>query len=150
MGASQLLLSLDTGTHFCAVVAESAFSNFREIAYDRMGQRLHLGPWIGRTILRPIVETAFIRSSWKYNLHMQSISPEDSVAAARVPVFLIHGLMDSNIPIRHSRRMHARNPSTILWEVPNADHCGAISTANQEFAQRVLRWFSDHSSPARI
>lgn len=148
MGASQLLQSLDSGTHFCAVIAESPFSNFREIAYDRMGQPFHLGPWVGRTILRPIVEVAFLRARWKYNLDLQAISPEDSAAAAKVPVFLIHGQVDSNIPIRHSRQIQSHNPGTPLWEVPNADHCGAISAAKQEFEQRVLRWFSDHSSRA--
>src|SRR5580765_4363488 len=34
MGAAQLLQSLETETRFCAVVAESSFSTFREIAYD--------------------------------------------------------------------------------------------------------------------
>jgi hypothetical protein len=34
---------------------------------------------------------------------MQQISPEDAVAATRVPVFLIHGQIDSNIPLRHAR-----------------------------------------------
>jgi uncharacterized protein len=146
MGASQLLQSLDTGTHFCAVVAESPFSNFREIAYDRMGQPFHLGPWLGRTILRPVVEVAFLRARWKYKLNMEVISPADSVAATKVPVFLIHGQADGNIPIRHSRRIQSHDPTIPLWEVPNADHCGAISTAPQEFEPRVLRWFSDHSS----
>src|SRR5260370_385048 len=35
MGAAQLLQSLQTEPHFCAVAAESPFSSFREIAYDR-------------------------------------------------------------------------------------------------------------------
>ena len=83
MGAAQLLQSLDTHPHFCAVAAESSFANFREIAYDRMGQPFHLGPWVGRTILRPLVEVAFLRARWKYNLNMQEISPENSVAATK-------------------------------------------------------------------
>ena len=37
MGAAQLLQSLQTESHFCAVAAESPFSSFREIAYDRVG-----------------------------------------------------------------------------------------------------------------
>jgi uncharacterized protein len=147
MGAAQLLQSLDTGTHFCAIVAESSFSNFHEIAYDRMGQPFHLGPWFGRTFLRPLVEAAFLRARWKFNLDLQRVSPEDAVAATQVPVLLIHGQIDSNIPVRHSRRIHARNAKTVLWEVPNADHCGAISTAPQEFERRVLNWFGDHSQP---
>ncbi len=48
MGAAQLLQSLDTHPHLCAVVAESSFASFREIAYDRMGQPFQPGP-VGRT-----------------------------------------------------------------------------------------------------
>ncbi|MFZ0863191.1 MAG: alpha/beta fold hydrolase [Candidatus Sulfotelmatobacter sp.] len=144
MGASQLLESLDTHPRFCAVATESPFASFREIAYDRMGQPFHLGPWVGRTILRPLIEVAFLRARLKYHLNMQEISPEDSVAATRIPVFLIHGQIDSNIPVRHSRLIHARNSNTQLWEVPAADHCGAITTAPQEFKQRLLAWFVPH------
>ncbi len=144
MGAAQLLQSLDAHAHFCAVGAESSFASFREIAYDRMGQPFHLGPWVGRTILRPLVEIAFLRVRWKYGLDVRGISPEDSVAAATTPVLLIHGQIDSNIPIRHSRLIHAAAPSTELWEVPGADHCGAISAAPEEFQQRPLAWFVPH------
>jgi pimeloyl-ACP methyl ester carboxylesterase len=141
MGAAELLQALAVEGRFCAVAAESSFSTFREIAYDRMGQPFHLGPWFGRTIFRPVVEFAFLYVRWKYRLNMQQISPKDSVAATSVPVFLIHGQIDSNIPIRHSRQIHANNPNTVLWEVSNADHCGAISAAPQEFEQRLLKWF---------
>jgi len=154
MGAAQLLQSLDTGIHFCAVAVESPFANFREIAYDRMGQPFHLGPWVGRTLLRPLVEIALLRARWKYGLDMRRVSPEESVAATPVPVLLIHGQVDSNIPVRHSRLIHVRNPNARLWEVPGADHCGAISTAPQEFERTVVEWFGKHemeqitSSPA--
>jgi pimeloyl-ACP methyl ester carboxylesterase len=141
MGAAELLQSLDAGTRFCAVAAESSFATFREIAYDRMGQPFHLGPWVGRTVLRPVVEIAFLRAWLKYGLRMWQISPEESVAATKVPVLLIHGQVDSNIPVRHSRQIHERAPSAQFWEVPGADHCGAISTAPREFQQRVLEWF---------
>ena len=91
MGAAELLQSLAVEPQFCAVAAESSFSNFREIAYDRMGQPLHLGPWFGRTLLRPIVEFAFLYVRWEYGFDMSEVSPENSVAATAVPVLLIHG-----------------------------------------------------------
>jgi pimeloyl-ACP methyl ester carboxylesterase len=144
MGAAQLLQSLSTHPNFCAVAAESSFANFREIAYDRMGQPFHLGPWVGRTILRPLVEIAFLRARLKYHLNMQEISPEDSVARTDIPVLLIHGQIDRNIPVRHSQIIHARNPNTQLWEVPHADHCGASNTSPQEFERRLLSWFTPH------
>jgi len=142
MGAAQLLQSLDAHTNFCAVAVESPFANFREIAYDRMGQPFHLGPWVGRTFLRPLVEFAFLRARWKFNLNMNQISPENSAATTNVPILLIHGEIDSNIPIRHSRRIQALAPNTQLWEVPGADHCAAYSTAPQEFEKRILDWFA--------
>jgi pimeloyl-ACP methyl ester carboxylesterase len=140
-GAAQLLQSLPAGAPFCAVTAESAFANFREVAYDRMGQPFHLGSWVGRTLLRPLVEIAFLRARWKYGLDMRQVSPEDAVAGTHVPVLLIHGQIDSNIPVRHSRRMHVLAPQTVLWEVAGADHCGAIAAAPREFQNRLLAWF---------
>ena len=142
MGAAELLQSLAGGTRFCAVVAESSFANFREIAYDRMGQPFGVGPWVGRTVLRPVVEIAFLRARWKYKVNMQQVSPEDAVAATHVPVLLIHGIVDSNIPVRHSRAMHKLAPRTVLWVVPGADHCGAMSAAPVEFETHVLGWFA--------
>jgi uncharacterized protein len=148
MGAAQLLQSLDAGTHFCAVAAESSFADFREIAYDRMGQPFHLGPWIGQTVLRPLVEFAFLRARWKYGLNMNQVSPANAVAATTIPVLLIHGQADSNIPVRHSRIIHSLTPATGLWEVSGADHCGAISTAPEEFEHRLLGWYDTHTSTA--
>jgi uncharacterized protein len=150
MGAAQLLQSLAAGAQFYAVIAESPFSNFREIAYDRMGQPFHLGTWVGRTILRPVVEVAFLRGQWKYGLNMQQVSPEIALAKTHIPILLIHGQIDSNIPVRHSRRIHSLNPETVLWEVPHADHCGAIATAPGEFETRLLERFGGKSSSPHI
>jgi alpha-beta hydrolase superfamily lysophospholipase len=140
MGAAGLLQSLHQEP-FCAVVAESPFSSFREVAYDRVAQFFRTGPWLGRTILRPVVDFAFIYAKWKYKLDFEQVSPENSVAVAKVPVLLIHGQLDRNIPVRHSRRIAARNSSIVLWEVPGADHCGAIGIALAEFERRVITWF---------
>lgn len=148
MGAAQLLQSLAVESGFCAVAAESSFSSFREIAYDRMGQPFHVGPWLGRTILRPVVEVAFLSARFRYHLDMEQVSPENAVAMTHVPVLLIHGQIDSNIPLRHAHQIQSRNRNVVLWEVPNADHCGAFNAAPQEFEQRVLQWFSD-GAPTR-
>lgn len=90
MGAAQLLQSVAVEQEFCAVVAESSFANFREIAYDRLGQRFHAGPWVGRTVLRPVIEIALAYVRWKYRVLLASASPEDAVAGTHVPVLLVH------------------------------------------------------------
>ena len=143
MGAAQLLQSFSEGTRFCAVVAESPFSNFREIAYDRMGQQFGAGPWVGQTLLRPVVFAAFLRARYKYGLNMEQVSPEDSLRQSDTPVFLIHGADDHNIPPRHSERiLRSRPQTTMIWRVPGADHCGAIGAFPEEFGQRLLDFYA--------
>ena len=147
MGAAQLLQSLDVEPRFCAVAAESPFSSFREIAYDRVGQLFHTGSWLGRSLLRPVVEVAFNYARRKYQLKFEHVSPENAVAATKVPVLLIHGRSDANIPVQHSRSITARNPHVVLWEVPNADHCVAITAAPYELEQRLVAWFNGRPRP---
>lgn len=150
MGAAALLQSLKSETRFCAVVAESPFSSFREIAYDRVGQFFHAGPWLGRTILRPVVEVAFIYARWKYGLDFEKVSPERAVASTRVPVLLIHGQSDRNIPVRHSRKIAAGNHAVVLWEVPGADHCGAQGAGPEEFERKVIGWLEQNNRNSTI
>lgn len=144
MGAAQLLQSLTAETRFCAVAAESSFSSLREIAYDRVGQFFGTGPWLGRTFLRPVVEVAFIYTQHRYRLDLQTVSPLAALTTTHVPVFLIHGQQDGNIPTRHSQMIAARNPSVVVWEVPGADHCGAVGAAPRQFEKTLISWFVAH------
>jgi pimeloyl-ACP methyl ester carboxylesterase len=150
MGAAQLLQALRPDSHFCAVVAESPFASLREITYDRFGQFFHTGPWLGRTLFRPAVEVAFIYAHAKYGFDLTTVSPENAVAATTIPVLLIHGQVDHNIPVRHSRLIQSRNPRVVLWEVPNADHCGALGAAPSEFENRLIEWFQNWRSEPKV
>jgi hypothetical protein len=153
MEAAQLLNSLAVEPGFCAVVAQSSFSDFRAAAYDRMGQEFGTGPWLGSTMLRPAVEIGLLYAKWKYGVDLNAASPIRSVGVSRTPVLLIHGLADKNLPPYHSERMKMANRSVELWEPRNAGHCGASEVAPEEYAQRVLAWFENHggsSSGARI
>jgi alpha-beta hydrolase superfamily lysophospholipase len=142
MGAATLLQSLRTEPRFCAVAAESPFQNFREIAFDRAAQVTRTGSLMARTLGRPAIEVGLIYAKLRYGLDLTQISPEDAVAASKVPVLLIHGGNDANIPPRHSVAIKARNPNLVsLWIVPGAVHTAASSAAPAEFEQRVLQWF---------
>ena len=150
MGAAQILQALQAEARFCAVAAESPFSTLRESAYDRIGQRFHTGPWIGRTIFRPVVESAYVYARLRYRIDMNQVSPEDAVAASKVPVLLIHGESDTNIPPRHSLRIAARNDGVALWELPNTGHSNAIDTSPRELEAKLVAWFGAHPDPLRI
>jgi dipeptidyl aminopeptidase/acylaminoacyl peptidase len=145
MGGAVLLQSVEKEDRFCAVVAESAFASFRQIAYVRVGQFFHTGTWLGRIGVRPAVEIAFLYGRLTRGVNLADASPERSVVGSHVPILLIHGLADDNIPPQQSERIRAHNPAEIvLWEVPRAGHCGAANATGQEFDTRVLGWFRSH------
>jgi dipeptidyl aminopeptidase/acylaminoacyl peptidase len=146
MGAAIILQAVKKSP-FCAVVAESSFASFRQIAYVRVGQFFHTRSWLGRVALRPAVELAFLYGRLTRGVNLTDASPEKSVVESRVPIFLIHGLADDNIPPQQSEWIRAHNSADIvLWEVPNAGHCGAVNAAGQEFDTRVLGWFRSHEA----
>jgi len=100
---------------------------------------------LGQYALRPSVELAFVYARLTRGVKLTSASPEQSVVGSRIPILLIHGLADDNIPSQQSEMIRAHNPTDItLWEVPYAGHCGAVSAGPEEFDNRVLRWFSSH------
>src|ERR1700674_1008860 len=147
MGAAVLLQSIEKENRFCAVVAESSFASFRQIAYVRVGQFFHTGTWLGKVALRPAVELAFLYSKLTRGINLADASPERSVVGSRVPILLIHGLADDNIPFQQSERIRAHDPTDlVLWEVPLAGHCGAVNAAGKEFNTRVLSWFRSHEA----
>jgi dipeptidyl aminopeptidase/acylaminoacyl peptidase len=138
MGAGIILQAVGHEPRFCGVIAEAPYASFREIAYDRMGQPFHLGPWFGETVARPIIEFGMIYARRKYNVNPEDASPMAALHTSSVPVLLIAGLDDDNIPIRHSRMIRERNPQVILWEVPGVGHGGAISDARAEYERHVM------------
>jgi len=144
MGAAIVLQAVKT-TPFCAVVAESPFASFRQISYIRVGQIFRSGEWLGQYALRPSVELAFLYARLTRGVNLTVASPELAVTGSKVPILLIHGLADENIPPHQSEMIRDHNPTDItLWEVHDAGHCGAVSVGAEEFDSRVLGWFSSH------
>ena len=153
MGAAQLLQALEVDPPlFCDVVAESPFESFREVAYDRVGQRVGTGPWLGRTVLRPAIEVGFLSAWLRTGVDLTDANPLRVLQRrdTRTPVLLIHGLADRNIPPRHSRDLAAANPDHVVaWFIPGGGHVSAWSAAPVEYPARVLAFFASHELGSR-
>lgn len=150
MGAAAVLEATARQPGYCAVVAESGFSSFRETAYLRMGQTFGTGPWLGRTFLFPTVEAGLVYAHFKYGVDLADSSPVKAVRHSQVPILLIHGLADNNLLPVNSERIRAADPSAQLWEPAGAGHCGAISTHPDEYERRVVGWFESHDRMVRV
>jgi dipeptidyl aminopeptidase/acylaminoacyl peptidase len=65
-------------------------------------------------------------------------------------VFLIHGLLDDNLPPRNSEMIVAesrgRNSNVVLWELLDAGHTGAASAEPAEYERRVIGWLQSHQA----
>jgi fermentation-respiration switch protein FrsA (DUF1100 family) len=145
MGAAQVLQIVDGPNMLCSAVAEAPFSTFREIAYDRVGQYINVGDWLGRTLMRPAVEVGFITAHLRYGVDLDLADPASHLLHTRTPVLLIHGLADTNIPPRHVQLMHAGNPAMLtLWLVDGARHVGAWRKEGKAYESRVLSFFASH------
>ncbi len=135
MGAAILLQAAGQGVPFDAIVAESSFSSFPEIARDRLRQKVGpLGP--------PLADSALFYAKFRYSLDFRQASPAGAAPGITVPVLLIHGPQDTNSPQIHSLRIQAANPAHItLWAPPSTPHVMALSRHPAEFERRVVSWF---------
>jgi hypothetical protein len=141
MGAAILLQSLPLEPRFRAVVADCPFDTFEDVAYYRLEQASGLGTWAAW----PVVQEGVLYSRLVYGIDLRKASPVAAVRSTQIPVLLIHGAADINIPPAESEAIHATNPqSTTLWLVPNATHVTSLAQAPQEYRRRVLDWFQSH------
>lgn len=138
MGSAILLQASGPGARFRAVVAESPFASFWMVANHRVGQLVGVAS-------TPFVAGAFIYARLKYGLSFSEASPLKQVSKPGIPILLIHGSRDENIPIEHTRVLAAANPARVqVWEVPDGDHVDASARAPVEFEKRVVAFFRAH------
>jgi fermentation-respiration switch protein FrsA (DUF1100 family) len=98
--------------HVCAVVADSAFADYRLIAREKLA---------GFALTWPLQWLPAITVDDDY-------SPERSVASlSPIPLLLIHGEADAVVPSHHSQRLYERAAEPkALWLVPGAGHHEAL------------------------
>ncbi len=99
----------------CALVADSAFADYRRIASEKLA---------GFALTWPLQWLPALTVDDEY-------SPERAVAAVSpVPLLLIHGEADAIVPASHAQRLFERaaQPKT-LWLVPGAAHIAAMRDA---------------------
>jgi dipeptidyl aminopeptidase/acylaminoacyl peptidase len=149
LGAAVLLSSLTDESRFRAVVAESPYSSFHSVAYERVGGPVRIRGIAARLTLWPIVEPAFLYARLRYALNLWTASPRDAVAASHVPVLLIHGTDDTNILPWHSRELSRVRVGIELWEPSGVGHTGAYGADPAEFERRVTEWFEQHGTSDR-
>ena len=144
-GAALILQSLAVESRYCAVAVEDSFSTAREMSYARVSGLLHLGPWFGKTLGLPVLDSALAYARLRYGIDLLQPSPLHGVEHSNVPVLLIQGTRDRTISPHQAEVLAKTEPDHVhLWLVPGAGHTMAWAVAHQEFESRVLSWFAVH------
>jgi alpha-beta hydrolase superfamily lysophospholipase len=144
MGAANLIGTLPD-VPFCAAVADSPFADLPSLVRSRIGDRLHLPRALHSPVGHPIVWAAMWYARLRHGVALRDANPIARFAGARVPVLIIHGTADREIPYAHARALAAANPRfATLWLVPGATHTRAWGAAPREYPARVLAFFRAH------
>jgi uncharacterized protein len=116
--------------HLRAVIADSAFSDYRLVAQEKMAGFFMTWPF-----------------QWLPELTVDNrYAPLDAVAGiGPVPLLLIHGEADGIVGAHHSQRLldQASGPKE-LWLVPEAGHIQALRS--KEMRKRLATFMSQHST----
>ncbi len=81
-----------------------------------------------------------------FRIHVRDISPALALHENQVPVLVIHGERDSQIPIKHAYALQQNNPWARLYVVEDADHGEAYASDPERYENEVVGFFSEHLS----
>lgn len=112
-----------------AVAVESAFSSYRGIVREKLGQM-------------PVL--SLFKGPLSHLLVDDDHSPEKVVAnIAPVPLLLIHGTADPVVPYSHGERLFAlaREPKQ-LWTMEGSGHTAAFAEPTSPYREKLVRFFN--------
>ncbi len=138
MGAAAVLLMGREATGFAALVADSSFST-AESMVGRFDRWFRLPSW-------PFSVSVPWAIQREVGVTPAQVAPLKRIAEiAPIPLFLIHGEQDSQIPVEDVHLLYAAagDPKE-LWVVPGAAHAGGHDLLKPEYEARVLAFFGRH------
>ena len=137
MGAATCLMTADECEEIDAAVTDGAYADIVSIVESEFASRSNL-PGFFLPIILFLTKTL-------YDVDFTAIKPIEAVKDITVPVFIIHGGLDSMVPVGHAYRLAdaCRNPDSQLWVVPEAEHCEGYIERPEEYEDKVLSFFSD-------
>ena len=98
---------------YCALVVESSFTNFSDVAYEAAG-------WPGR---------------WLVAMGEQRMDAEVLMASVKPPVWSLHGENDTTVPMRLGQRLFKRAPEPKTWAQWPLGHSNLHTDASGRYDQ---------------
>ncbi len=117
-----------------AIVADSSYSSLYEMT--KAAYRIFPG-----FLKYPFVWTTLFFAKLFLGINIFELSPKENVKSLNVPILLIHGAEDEEIPAEHSKILHKNALNSELWLVEGAGHGMSYSKNPEEYEKRVIDFF---------
>ena len=91
--ATRLAARLKGTNAYCALVLESSFTSFSDLAQASAG-------WLGRALV---------------GMGSQRMAASEDIAGVQGPVWFLHGSQDTTVPMAQGRRLHDMAPTPKFW-----------------------------------
>jgi len=94
----------------------------------------------------PFVWITKLLAKITFGLNTKDISPEKDIKNIGIPILLIHGDRDSQIPVENSKVLYEASDKNLteLWLIEGADHGYSYASNPSEYEKRVLEFFDKH------
>ncbi|MCK4521704.1 MAG: alpha/beta hydrolase [Nanoarchaeota archaeon] len=133
LSASAMLMAK---TKVNAIIADSAYADLENIIKDIYKT---FGPF-----KFPFVKTTNLISMIFFKVHPRMVSPALAIKDSDIPILVIHGEKDSQIPVENAYLLKESNSNIELWVAKESDHGEAYALYKNEYEERIKN-FLKHS-----
>jgi len=134
LSASAMLMTKSNEIN--AIITDSPYANL-----DNMIDHIY---FIFGPLKFPFVITTKFYAKIFLNINTKKVSPEQSIKNLTIPILLIHGEKDSQIPIENAYILKKSNPDIELWIVKNADHGYSYAMNPDEYKSKIKSFLKEH------
>lgn len=118
-------------------VCESTYDDLDNSIDRRFRHYIMLPSSVAGWLMHPVGE-------WRLGCSTRAISPADSIARLRVPLYIISGDSDTRVWNEDTGRLFAAAPEPKeLWMVPGADHVDLYGYVPEEYRRRLLGFLEE-------
>ncbi|RJP56929.1 MAG: hypothetical protein C4541_11190 [Candidatus Auribacter fodinae] len=135
LGASTLILTASPDIK--ALIADSGFADIHALINLIYG-------YIPSPLKKPFVWLTELHTALFLHVFVSDLAPVKKIPSYKIPIMIIHGDRDSQIPVSHAYRLYEASDQTFtrLWIVPGADHGQAQYLYPAEYKKRVRDFLS--------
>jgi uncharacterized protein len=144
MGAATALLAAPEHPEMRAIVSDASFARLQTVMTSEARK---MGPFVD--LLYPGVA---LLSRVMYGIDPDATQPVRAIGQlGHRPIFLIHGTGDPLIPVGEVYELQeagAANPNLQMWVASGVGHVGTFAGHEEEYANRVVKFFDRHLKSA--